>query len=89
MAEAERVTIVYRIAEDHVNLHMTVKEATVLKDILRNVGGDPNRSNRKYAESVLNGLKHINLPDIKYPCNVGWGPAGVVQLQYELWPSYE
>ena len=42
-----------------VTLDLTAEEAQTLYDVLRNVGGCPKKSRRRYASSVLDAMEEI------------------------------
>lgn len=61
MATAER-------APSPVSLTLTEEEAGTLVAILRNVGGDPEKSRRRHADSISNALYAVLPQD-------AWDPA--------------
>lgn len=57
----EEVETVVKTKEERVNLSLTMVEARTLLVLLRNVGGEPHESARKYCDNIMYSLKEVGI----------------------------
>jgi hypothetical protein len=57
----EEVETVVKTKEERVNLSLTMVEARTLLVLLRNIGGDPNESARKYCDNIRRSLEEVGI----------------------------